>query len=66
MKYLGQDLPQDFIDKELAEPEPGKRYTIGSQLLPELQVSINALKKALVKDADGMCHSPPEVKSASR
>ena len=39
MKHLGHDLPMHFVDTELAEPEPGKRYTIGPNLVTELQVS---------------------------
>lgn len=35
--YLGQQLAAEFVDHELAEPEPGKRYVIGQGLVPHLQ-----------------------------
>lgn len=40
VKYLGYELPPDFVESQLAEPEPGKRYAIGSELSPHLQVSL--------------------------
>ena len=46
-KHLGCELPLDFVDTELAEPEPGKRYTIGQQLVPELQVRGRSLSSFL-------------------
>ena len=46
MKYLGHELPTEFVDGELAEPEPGKRYTIGAQLVPALQVFTSSLSFA--------------------
>ena len=36
-KFLGQSVSQEFVEQELAEPEPGKRYTIGAGLVPYLQ-----------------------------
>ena len=35
--HLGETLPKEFIESELAEPEPGKRYAIGHGLVPYLQ-----------------------------
>lgn len=48
MSYLGHELPLEFVDGELAEPEPGKRYTIGAQLVPALQVKQIILVLCLV------------------
>lgn len=34
--HLNAQLPKDYIENELAEPEPGKRYVIGPGLVPYL------------------------------
>lgn len=49
MKFLGHELPVDFVDGELAEPEPGKRYTIGARLIPALQVTTSFLPPYFLK-----------------
>jgi hypothetical protein len=51
--YLGKHLAQDFVDQELAEPEPGKRYVIGQGLIPHLQVGVDVVDVAILPTVVG-------------
>ena len=56
--YLQLPLENEFVEQELAEPEPGKRYAIGQGLLPYLkekqQKSVPTLAFTMPHESDAV------------